>query len=131
MKKRLLPLLCALLLPALSAAEEVWVAETKTVSSGGSYYWYTFTVTAGVWPVAPGHKVGMVYTNDLWRTSHWVDLTWQLNQANAYGSLDEVWKTVSLDASDAAPVWFALYVEDQYGTRYWNNNNGQNFEVRR
>jgi len=127
----LLSVLC-LLLPAVSAAEEVWVAETSAISSGGSYYSYYLTVKVGVWPVAPGHKVGMVYTNDRWHTSHWVDLTWQSNQANAYGSQDELWATVPwLYVSDNAPVWFAVYVEDANGNRTWNNNNGQNFEFKR
>ncbi|MFP2964212.1 hypothetical protein ACLEPN_42500 [Myxococcus sp. 1LA] len=73
MKKHLLSWMtgmCVVAMPAVSAAEEVWVTETQTLSTGGSYYWYTFTVTAGVWPVAPGHTVGMVYSNDLWHTSH-------------------------------------------------------------
>ena len=128
----LLSVLCLLLLPAVSAAEEVWVAQTSATSSGGSYYAYYLTVKVGVWPVAPGHKVGMVYTNDGWHTSHWVDLTWQHNQANAYGSQDELWATVPvLSVSDSAPVQFAVYVEDANGTRYWNNNHGQNFTFSR
>ncbi|MFP2964211.1 hypothetical protein ACLEPN_42495 [Myxococcus sp. 1LA] len=60
-----------------------------------------------------------------------MDLTWQYNQNNAYGSQDEIWKSASLNASDAAPVWFAIYVEDAYGVRYWNNNGGQNFVITR
>ena len=49
MKKHLLSLLtgmCVLLLPSVSTAEELWVADTQTVSSGGSYYGYTFTTSS-------------------------------------------------------------------------------------
>lgn len=127
----LLSVLC-LLLPAVSAAEEVWVAETSIRQSPGGYYSYYFSVKVGVWPVAPGHKVGMVWTNDRWATTQWTDLTWQLNQANAYGTQDEIWLTMpELYASDSAPVWFAVYVEDALGNRTWNNNGGFNFEIRR
>jgi hypothetical protein len=128
---KLLSVLCVLLLPTLAAAEEVWVAETQATSSGGSYYSYYLTVRVGVWPVAPGHSVGMVYTNDNWNTTHQVDLTWQYNQSNAYGSQDELWRTPTLYVSDSAPVEYAVYVDDAYGNRTWNNNNGQNFRFSR
>ncbi|MFP2930807.1 hypothetical protein ACLESO_37535 [Pyxidicoccus sp. 3LG] len=133
MKKRLGGLAAALflLLPGVAAAENTWVAEAgvPVVGTGGGYVIHQFKLTTGVWPVAPGHTAGVVYTWDNWQTAQWGTLTWQYNAPNAYGSNDEVWKgsfqvppTVSFTS-----IQYAIYVDDASGNRTWNNNNGQNF----
>lgn len=137
MKKRLGGLAAALflLLPAVAAAETTWVVEASApvVGTGGGYVIYQFKLTTGVWPVAPGHTAGVVYSWDNWNTAQWGTLSWQYNQANAYGSQDEVWK----GAFEIPPyisfstVQFAIYVDDSAGNRTWNNNNGRNFAVAR
>ena len=137
MKKRLGVLAAALflLLPAVAAAETTWVfgASVPVVGAGGGYVFYVFRLTTGVWPVAPGHTAGVVYSWDNWQTHRSGTLTWQSNQANAYGTQDEVWKgdfeippTVSFSS-----IQYAIYVDDASGNRTWNNNHGQNFVVAR
>ncbi|MCY1014565.1 carbohydrate-binding protein [Pyxidicoccus sp. MSG2] len=135
MKKHLRSLSAALffLLPAVAAAETTWVmnASVPVVGAGGGYVFYQFQLNTGVWPVAPGHTVGVVYTWDHWQTAQWGTLSWQSNQSNAYGSQDEVWR----GAFNIPPnltfttVEYAIYVDDASGHRTWNNNNGQNFSV--
>ncbi len=135
MKKRLGSLAAALflLLPMTAAAETTWVvdASVPVVGAGGGYVFREFRVTTGVWPVAPGHTAGVVYTWDNWQTTQWGTLTWQYNAANAYGSQDEVWKGSFLIPPHVSwsSVQYAIYVDDAAGNRTWNNNNGQNFVV--
>ncbi|NBD08962.1 MULTISPECIES: carbohydrate-binding protein [Corallococcus] len=135
MKKRFGNLCGALLflLPTLAVAETTWVLEAgvPVVGTGGGYVFRQFQLTTGVWPVAPGHSVGVVYTWDHWQTTQWGTLTWRNNTPNASGSQDEVWAgrfnvppTVSFTA-----IEYAIYVDDASGHRTWNNNNGQNFVV--
>lgn len=133
MKKRLGSLAAALflLLPAVAAAETTWPIDAgiPVVGSGGGYVFRQFSLTTGVWPVAPGHTAGVVYSWDNWQTVQWGTLTWQYNQANAYGSSDEVWSgnfNIPPYLSVTA-IQYAIYVDDASGNRTWNNNNGQNF----
>ncbi|WP_164012350.1 carbohydrate-binding protein [Pyxidicoccus trucidator] len=135
MKKLLGSLSAALflLLPAVAAAETTWVmsASVPVVGAGGGYVFYQFQLTTGVWPVAPGHTAGVVYTWDNWQTTQSATLAWQSNQPNAYGSQDEVWNgrfNIPPYISFSA-VQYAIYVDDASGNRTWNNNSGQNFVV--
>lgn len=137
MKKSLLgvSLVLSLLLPMVAAAETVWFIEGGVSDSAGSSYVYSnIYLQVGVWPVAPGHKVGIVYSYDRWATSHWAELTWSHNAPNAYGSLDEVWMmnhllTIPGEWRTPSTIDFAIYVEDASGNRTWNNNNGWNFRL--
>lgn len=137
MKKSLLgvSLALALVLPVAASAETVWFIEGSVVDSAGSSYVYSgIYLKLGVWPVAPGHKVGFVYSYDRWATTHWGTLQWSHNQPNAYGSLDEVWQSTTLVTVPGpwrtpTTVDFAIYVEDANGVRTWNNNDGQNFRL--
>jgi hypothetical protein len=123
-----------LLLPAVAAAETTWVinASVPQVDAAGGYMFYAFKLTSGVWPVAPGHTAGVVYTWDNWQTAQWGTLTWKFNQPNAYGTQDEVWAgrfNVPPYISPIIVIQYAIYVDDANGNRTWNNNNGQNFVV--
>jgi hypothetical protein len=137
MKKSLLgvSLVLSLLLPMVASAESVWFVNGSVSDSAGSSYVYSgITLKVGVWPVAPGHKVGVVYTYDRWATSHWAELTWEANVANAYGSQDELWTlnhlvTIPGEWRTPSTIDFAIYVEDASGHRTWNNNGGWNFQV--
>ena len=120
-----------LLLPTAAAAETTWVINSSTpvLGAAGGLVIYSFKVTTGVWPVAPGHTVGVVYTWNSWLTSKWGTLTWQYNQPNAYGTQDEVWQgsfEIPPYGSDGS-IQYAIYVDDASGNRTWNNNSGQNF----
>lgn len=136
MKKILWSLSAALflLLPAVAAAETTWVINQALpqVDAGGGYAFYAFKLTSGVWPVAPGHTAGVVYTWDNWQTAQWGTLSWQYNQPNAYGTQDEVWAGSFNVPPYISPIviQYAIYVDDANGNRTWNNNNGQNFVVR-
>ncbi len=137
MKKSLLgvSLVLSLLLPSVAAAETVWFITGSVVDSAGSSYLYSnIHLQLGVWPVAPGHKVGFVYSYDRWATTHWGELRWSHNAPNAYGTLDEFWVTdqlVTIPGPWRTPstIDFAIYVEDASGHRTWNNNGGQNFRL--
>lgn len=137
MKKHVGSLAAALflLLPVVAAAETTWLktASVPVVGTGGGYVIYQFQLSTGVWPVAPGHSAGVVYSWDNWQTAQWAALQWANNEPNAYGSQDEVWyghfeipPYVSFST-----IQFAFYVDDASGNRTWNNNNGQNFVVYR
>ncbi|MFP2904377.1 hypothetical protein ACLESD_04840 [Pyxidicoccus sp. 3LFB2] len=135
MKKRLGSLAVALflLVPALAAAETTWLKNVslRVVGAGGGYVFHQVQLVTGVWPVAPGHKAGVVYTWDNWQTAHWAELQWTHNEPNAYGSQDEVWygSFVPPPHISTSGIQFAIYVDDALGNRTWNNNNGQNFVV--
>ncbi len=123
----------SLLLPAVAAAETTWVFDSSVprVGAGGGSVFSGSRLPTGVWPVAPGHTAGVVYTWDNWQSAQWATLTWQYNQPNAYGSQDEVWKgdfEIPPYLSFAV-IEYAIYVDDSAGNRTWNNNSGQNFVV--
>ena len=95
-----------------------------------SRLWTKLKVDLGVWPVAPKHKVGSVWTVDQWQTVRWAEAVWKKNKPNPYGGYDEIWEVEMVDSLTPAPVkfWYALYVEDSQGMRVWDNNNGHNYE---
>jgi hypothetical protein len=137
MKKSLLgvSLVLSLMLPSVAAAETLWfITGAVSDSAGSSYIYSNIHLKVGVWPVAPGHKVGFVYTYDRWATAHWGTLQWSHNAPNAYGSQDEIWTTNTLvtipgEWRTPSTIDFAIYVEDASGNRTWNNNNGWNFQL--
>ncbi len=118
-------------------------AETIWYKSGYAYAQYEdgyFTanweeVDFGVWPVASGHSAGSVWTIDAWNTVNWGTASWVQNVPNSYGSYDEDWNWSQYlngpEPTHNNPVylWFALYVDDQYSNRYWDNNGGWNYQL--
>lgn len=88
-------------------------------------------VWVGIWPVAPDHEVGVVWTIDRWNTIRKDPANWEGNIPNPYGGCDEQWKvTMSVGPTVDYPVEFryALYFKDHQGITYWDNNNGRNYE---
>jgi hypothetical protein len=115
-------------------AEQIWVKQASggVMEAGGGYSFSGFRIDAGVWPVAPGHRVGIVYTSDGWRTATWGTFSWQSNNDNDYGSQDELWSFKWVSGNPyvfPSSVQYAIYVDDAYGNRSWNNNGGWNYEV--
>jgi hypothetical protein len=109
----------------------IWQMESSAMwySRLGRRVWTALEVTFGAWPVTPGHQAGVVWTTDGWRTANWTAAVWQRNVANPYGDYDEVWKVRMFDTSlDPVRFWYALYVEDAQGVRYWDSNQGWNYE---
>ncbi len=122
-----------------SQAEAIWF---KKVDGRYDYWKYaTYLATQlkidfGVWPVAPGHTAGAVFTDDGWATAKWQPAEWQANVQGPFGGWDEawsVWVTVGgghgqYVSQPFTPYWveFALYVRDHYGNWTWDNNGGMN-----
>jgi hypothetical protein len=101
-----------------------------TTTYHGHPYLAFLEVSFGVWPVAPGHRAGVFWTTDGWSTTRLTPASWDRNVPNYYGGYDEIWKVTM--QTGAPPlrirIWYALYVEDAQGTRYWDNNQGWNYE---
>ena len=102
----------------------------------GSYAGTAVGVTFGVWPVAPGHSAGAVWTTDGWRTVHWSPAQWAQNVPGSAGNLDEEWRWAETITCTPTPaygtqtyIWFAVYVDNQSGQRSWDNNNGWNYQL--
>lgn len=145
MKKALLTLLVAggmaLGLAGSSQAESIWYkgwGDRFEYSYHTSYQYTSIKVSFGVWPVAPGHTAGAVYTDDGWATVNWSKAQWEANVSNPYGGQDEAWITYLL-GGNTCPTFgcsftpftfeFALYVQNAQGQWKWANNGGQNFRV--
>ncbi len=120
-----------------ASANAIW----QIRSTGGQYHRYGMYVGQGakaqfgVWPVAPGHSAGAVWTWDGWNTVRWREANWCWNQQGPYGNWDEVWLVAMwLSPDDYGPwtvdITYALYVDNQYGQRFWDNNNGMNYTLR-
>jgi hypothetical protein len=84
----------------------------------------------GLWPVAPGHRAGVVWTCDDWVTTNLAEGHWSANVSGNVGAYNEYW-IVELNyyARWTARLWYALYVDDFTGTRHWDNNQGWNYET--
>ena len=140
--KKLLVTLCIAAV-SLGFAARCAKAETIWYIDGYAYPQYedglflesVSSVDFGVWPVAPGHVAGAVYTIDGWNTVQWGSASWEYNVPNDYGSYDEHWNWYqNLNGpqpthNNPVYLWFALYVDDQYGNRYWDNNGGWNYQL--
>jgi hypothetical protein len=69
-------------------------------------------VCFGVWPVAPGHRAGMVTYG--WQSAHWTEAKWQANTPNYFGGYDEYWVANNhLIISQGSKCFYALWVEDR------------------
>lgn len=122
-------------------AEAIWYKWYDGKYSSYKYATYLYTgieVHFGVWPVAPGHSAGAVFTDDGWNTVMWQEAAWESNIDNPYGGQDEQWGVWMLGGNggqymgqDFTPFTFefALYVNDQYGNQYWANNGGANYQI--
>ncbi|MBU0677759.1 MAG: hypothetical protein KJ626_06550 [Verrucomicrobia bacterium] len=137
-------LICgAILLSAVvGKAETVWfknAGDRYDYNYMGSWIYTSVMVNFGVWPVAAGHSAGTVYTADGWRTAFWGEASWVANVPNLYGGNDEAWRVRlfgnggngNFAGARFVPFAFefALYVDDQYGARYWGNNGGLNYQI--
>ncbi len=136
MKKALVIMAMALGIAAAAKAETIWEIRhfAGQLEIEGFTYENPNTVCRslfGVWPVASGHSAGSVWTVDAWNTVNWATAGWCQNVNNQYGSQDEWWTvTMTYQATDPTSIqyWYALYVDDQYGNRYWDNNGGWNYD---
>ena len=91
----------------------------------------------GVWPVAPNHSAGAVYTDNGWLNAYWTDAQWQANVRNPYGGLDEAWSVwVSASGTNGRSIGSpfmpfvietAVYVRNGSGQWSWDNNQGYNY----
>ncbi len=122
-------------------AETIWFKKVDGRYDYTKYATWLATqlkVDFGVWPVAPGHTAGTVYTDDGWQSVMWSrPAEWQANVQNPYGGYDEAW-SVWFSASGENgqymgqpftpfTIEYALYVTDAGGNWYWDNNGGQNY----
>ena len=89
-------------------------------------------VRAGVWPVAPGHQVGVIWSIDDWARSQVGQAHWTSNIPNAFGSEDETWYFEVERFPAISPLYFryVLFVDNASGHRVWDNNGGWNYELR-
>jgi len=119
----------------LKSAEYVKLQPYSTITSTG------FKLNVGVWPVAPGHSVGAVYSPDGWQTVLWTDSSpsgvwsggnWCENVTGPFGNVDEswvVWTSLGVSYYGIPSNYdFALFVNTTNGT-YWDNNGGNNYQV--
>lgn len=133
MKKLIIALVMATVISA--NAEYLWSMGQYT-ECGGDYKYggctaMSLKVEAGVWPVAWGHSVTVVYTTDNWQTVQVKDAEWVANVNNPYGGLDEKWRAsipvgYTSMGGQLKTVEYALMLE-YYGGIIWDNNGGMNF----
>lgn len=140
MKKALIFALASAALTAGSFGESIWFKQVANRYDYTKYATWLMTqlkIDFGVWPVAPGHSAGCVFTDDGWSSVFWQDAQWEYNAQGPFGGWDEHW-TVYITAQgengqymgqELTPftIDFALYVTDQYGNWYWDNNGGMNY----
>lgn len=140
MKKALIFALTTAALTLGSFGDGLWFKEVSNRYDYTKYATWLMTqlkINFGVWPVAPGHSAGCVFTDDGWNSVNWQNAQWEYNAQGAYGTWDEHW-TVYITAAgengqymgqDLVPfnIEFALYLVDQYGNWYWDNNGGLNY----
>lgn len=134
MKK--LAILSLVLLPFLAKAETIWRIDEVVVCGGDWKYAgctaASLSVDIGVWPVAWGHSVNVVYTHDGWRTVKVKSANWVTNFNNPYGGQDEKWRVelpigYTSMGGQLQPVEYAIWVTNGAGQSYWDNNRGWNY----
>lgn len=109
----------------------IWRKSSGVLPAWGHMVIGGFDVEIGVWPLALGHRVGIVWTPDKWRTAALADAQWSHNEQNRYGGYDEIWKTtISWQADHPGEFWYALYLVDTHGYWLWDNNGGWNYETK-
>ncbi|MBU0676795.1 MAG: CBM21 domain-containing protein [Verrucomicrobia bacterium] len=142
MKKKLIAMVCAGLVlgaiaPQMAEAEHIWFkwGSLTTWTQYGIQEYARASVDIGVWPVAPGHTVGIVYTLDGWRSYRWGEAGWVRN-VQGLGGMDEAWIFRSSNYMWDVTGYlypldfeFALCVSDQWGNWYWDNNGGMNHHL--
>ncbi len=138
---KLKALIVGLLIAAGSVqAESIWYkghGDRQSYSKYATVQYVSEKVDFGVWPVAPGHSAGAVYTDDGWATATWGTAKWDANVQNPYGGQDEAW-SVRLFGGGADYIGqpfqpftfeFALYVANSAGQWFWANNSGMNYRI--
>ncbi len=109
----------------------IWLTDASGGHSTymGHYQYTLFYVKFGVRPVAYGHKAGVVWTTDKWKTNNCTSATQQENRIDPHGGYVESWMAEIITvANPPVKFWYAIYVEDVKGEKYWNNNRGWNYE---
>ena len=121
-------------------AESIWYkghGDRQSYSKYATVQYVSENITFGVWPVAPGHSAGAVYTDDGWQTVIWGTAKWDTNLSNPYGGQDEAW-SVRMFGGGAdyigqpfAPFTFefALYVKNSANQMFWDSNGGMNHRI--
>jgi len=121
-------------------AESIWYkghGDRQSYSKYATVQYVSERVDFGVWPVAPGHTAGAVYTDDGWTTVTWATAKWEANVNNPYGGQDESW-SVRLFGGGAEYIGqpfspftfeFALYVKNSANQMFWDSNGGMNHRI--
>lgn len=112
----------------------IWRISSELVGSGYSQHGHFLAagicVAFGVWPVAPLHRAGIVWTYDNWRSVHLTTAHWKANIANDFGAYDEHWEAFTNSVlEEGTTCFYALWVEDESGIKRWDNNSGWNYEL--
>jgi len=122
-------------------AESIWfkqVANRYDYTKYATWLAVQLKIDFGVWPVAPGHSAGAVFTDDGWATAIWQGAHWQANVQSPYGGTDEAWSVwISATGENGQymgqqltpfTIEYALYVSNANGQWFWDNNSGMNYE---
>ena len=106
------------------------IKEIPDVRKQPTCTWVQLKVVSDVWPVAPSHRVGAVWTVDEWKTVRWSAAIWKENKPDSHGGYDEIWEVEMAESQTPTPIkfWYALYVDNSQGMRVWDNNSGWNYE---
>lgn len=140
MKKLIAGLIVCAAMTSAAPAETIWFKQVANRYDYVKYATWIMTqlkVEFAVWPVAPGHGAGAVFTDDGWESVFWQPAQWEYNAQGPFGDWDEHW-AVWINASgengqymgqSLTPfnIEFALYVTDANDQWYWDNNNGWNY----
>ncbi|MBU0678024.1 MAG: hypothetical protein KJ626_07885 [Verrucomicrobia bacterium] len=136
MKKRLIIALIAIL-PILASADAIWKTGEEYTYCGGDWKYAGCTAASlvihvGVWPVAWGHSVHVVYSSDGWQSASVVDGGWLDNVPNPYGGYDELWQVqipigYTSMGGQLRPTDYAIWVVNGYGEASWDNNGGYDY----
>lgn len=116
------------------AVTTIWRKHAELTGLGSTRYGEPHAtgmeVRFGVWPVAPGHHAGVVWTADRWTSTNWTDASWDTNVPNDFGGYDESWLAeISCYIDGDRRFWYALWVKDGDGVMHWDNNRGWNYET--
>jgi len=140
MMKALVAVLGAIVVAGSVNAESIWYkghGNRQSYSKYATVQYVSENVTFGVWPVAPGHEAGAVYTDDGWQSAVWATAKWDANVNNPYGGQDEAW-SVRLFGGGASYIGqpfepftfeFALFVKNSANQMFWDNNGGMNHSI--